>query len=431
MNYKIIKGFPNYNIYENGIVYNNKRKKNVSIAKDYRFKLNNKGVSKMFRITHVLYELYYNEIITEQDDVKFINDTIKNKLHYTNLIKTIRVHPRRNMAIFKFDKSKEWKIIKNYKNYMVSNYGDVYSVRLNKLLTSTLLDGYLRINLETNKKPLQYFIHTLVYDTFIGLTNKDLVIDHSDRNKRNNYIGNLQEVTRSQNAKNVNSKIFNKNEIYQYTKEGILIKIWNSYKEILKHNKRYNVKELRLCCMDKMKTAYGYIWEHSRILKDITMFYSLNTHDGNIFSNYKIDKYGNIINRHNKLLRPQLLNKYHAVHLTEDGGDRISYLIHRLTALTFIKNLKNHPVVNHKDKNKLNNNVDNLEWCTIKYNNQHGHGRKVNQIDLKTNKIIKTYNSVSEAYDFFGKKYSRSIARACDGTQKTAYKFKWQYVDVL
>lgn len=49
-----------------------------------------------------------------------------------------------------------------------------------------------------------------------------------------------------------------------------------------------------------------------------------------------------------------------------------SYKIHRLVAKSFLENINNHPCVNHKDENKLNNNVDNLEWCSVAYNNSYG-----------------------------------------------------------
>lgn len=46
--------------------------------------------------------------------------------------------------------------------------------------------------------------------------------------------------------------------------------------------------------------------------------------------------------------------------------------IHRLVALAFIDNPNNYPHVNHKDEDKNNNSVSNLEWCDIKYNNNYG-----------------------------------------------------------
>ena len=62
---------------------------------------------------------------------------------------------------------------------------------------------------------------------------------------------------------------------------------------------------------------------------------------------------------------------YMKVNLTKHDKKR-TFKVHRLVAIHFLDNPNNLPCVNHKDENKLNNNVDNLEWCTKAYNNSYG-----------------------------------------------------------
>ena len=72
------------------------------------------------------------------------------------------------------------------------------------------------------------------------------------------------------------------------------------------------------------------------------------------------------------ILTPRLDGKgYEMVALYKEGKAR-NTKVHRLVAQAFIPNPNNYPQVNHKDENKINNNVSNLEWCTVLYNNCYG-----------------------------------------------------------
>ena len=71
-----------------------------------------------------------------------------------------------------------------------------------------------------------------------------------------------------------------------------------------------------------------------------------------------------------KLLKLSGGGKYIQVILCKDGKTSAK-LVHRLVAQAFIPNPNNLPCVNHKDENKKNNDVRNLEWCTYKYNNEY------------------------------------------------------------
>lgn len=91
---------------------------------------------------------------------------------------------------------------------------------------------------------------------------------------------------------------------------------------------------------------------------------------------------------------------YIRISLNKDGNKK-KYSVHRLVAQTFIPNPHNYPQINHIDENKQNNNINNLEWCTVKYNNNYGsrkglNFKKIIQFDTIGNKIA-IYESINEA----------------------------------
>ena len=110
-----------------------------------------------------------------------------------------------------------------------------------------------------------------------------------------------------------------------------------------------------------------------------------------------------------KILKQKIdKQKNKRVSLWKDGKEK-SWLVHRLVGISFLGNTDESMTINHKDGNRLNNNVSNLEWCTLKENIQHGfsnnlysHQTPIRIINKTTNKTIE-YNSLSKGSIAIGK----------------------------
>ena len=141
-----------------------------------------------------------------------------------------------------------------------------------------------------------------------------------------------------------------------------------------------------------------------------------------------------------RILKPlKHTSGYLYVALSKNGKEK-QFSVHRLVALAFLENSENLPQINHKDEDKTNNRVENLEFCNCKYNLEYNNGQKrrgkahinhpnksksVEQYTLDGT-LIGIYPSASEAerQTGFDKGY---ISLCCNGKIKKAYGYIWRY----
>jgi len=172
------------------------------------------------------------------------------------------------------------------------------------------------------------------------------------------------------------------------------------------------------------------------------------------FSNYEISSNGNVKNKENqKILKPSVKSGYLCISLTDRNFTRHSVKIHRLVALNFIPSPENKETVNHKNHNREDNNVNNLEWMTTTEQNNHKRkckkeilelvsSRPVWRVDKDTNETIELYQTIRFASQWIfdnkltsitefnnGNNIKTKICAVARGKRNTAFGYKWKYDD--
>ena len=154
---------------------------------------------------------------------------------------------------------------------------------------------------------------------------------------------------------------------------------------------------------------------------------------------YQVSNFGNVMSlNYNRTEKPKLLKPcvdgkgYLLVNLCKDGKPKM-FRVHRLVAETFLINPENLPCINHKDEDKTNNSVENLEYCTYEYNCNYGtrteraakaQSKPVLQFTLD-GEFIREWQSMTECtrngFD------QSNVCNCCQGKRKSAYGYIWKY----
>lgn len=122
-----------------------------------------------------------------------------------------------------------------------------------------------------------------------------------------------------------------------------------------------------------------------------------------------------------KILKPEMTQDGHLRIVLSEAGKRKRVFVHRLVAEAFIPNPDNLPIINHKDENPSNNEVSNLEWCTVSYNNNYNERNK--RIGDKEGHNVCVYDKDNNYIDSFpsitkvAKTYNLSLTTLWRGLQ--------------
>ena len=167
--------------------------------------------------------------------------------------------------------------------------------------------------------------------------------------------------------------------------------------------------------------------ETNEIWKDIPEYENL----------YKISSIGRVMSLNylntgkEKILKPRKEGKgYLKVTLSKEG-EKKDFKIHRLVAQSFLDNPDNLPQINHRNEDKKDNRVENLEYCDAKYNNNFGthtqrmaKAKSISVICVETGKIYQSARDIQRQLVF----NQSNISKCCMDKYKSAYGFHWQYV---
>jgi hypothetical protein len=315
--------------------------------------------------------------------------------------------------------------------YLISKCGQVWSPMCKRPLIQSVSQGYSRVCLSKYKHQK---IHRLMAYTFLGLKGESLIVNHKNGIKTDNSLENLEVTTQQANVQHSRDELGNITgmckRVLQYSPEGEFVNVHKSIADaanfcIPKVDK--NTLQSFLKNRNNGQEYYGFIWKYETdviVVKPTCRFTTMDE-----FPDYEFYEDGSIwTNKRNHILKPQLdPDGYQSIKLSVTGST--TYKVHILIAKAFLENPDNKKQVNHIDKNRSNNHVENLEWCTSSENMKHsfknGHKSQKPVLKLLENGETEWFPSGAEASRSLGAN-PRAVSKAISNNQKVG-GFYWKY----
>lgn len=346
-----------------------------------------------------------------------------------------------------------WKTVPSFPKYEVSNLGNIRNkLILKNLSKNTLRDGYIRIGLiNSNDQRKLNSLHRVVAEAFIPNPEKKKTVNHKNHDRLDNRVENLEWATTTEQNKHKRKVPQEKQRLISSRKVWRIDKITNEKLELyetivdaakwifdqnLTTVKDFNLGNSikpRICdvCRKKRKTAYGYKWAYDDSSDDIyanEIWKPIPKHLVDNVDGYHISCYGRVKNRTGRISNGYISNDYRKINVGKK-----QYSLHRLVAQTFLPNYFGKPVVNHKDLNKSNASLYNLEWVTLSENTRHYHKKNIAIFKKDTTNVIKIVESQIEAREYIKKEFNvnvlpSKISNVLNKKRKSTEGFVFEYI---
>ncbi|MEO6068777.1 MAG: HNH endonuclease [Gemmatimonadales bacterium] len=309
--------------------------------------------------------------------------------------------------------------------------GNIKSIKRGENLKQCTRNGYKSVCLSHTNIKRNHLVHRLVAMTFIENPEKLEIVNHKDGIRTNNIVSNLEWTTYSANALHSIKTLHNHRStvsVRQLSLDGEVLATFSSIKEAAMSTQSPEGHIPTVCNGTRFQTG-GFKWEY---VTDRTS----PVPDGKEpvgYPGYIVTRTGDVYSQ--KTNRFLILNHHQSGYISVglSNGAKKDFYVHVLVATLFLPSVLHKEYVNHKDRDKKNNRVENLEWVTASENNLHlvetgANTYKRGVIQCCSNGFeLKRYEKIRDA-SMECKVDASSIVRVCKGKQKTAGGYVWKYI---
>jgi hypothetical protein len=287
-----------------------------------------------------------------------------------------------------------WKVVPKFPSYEASSSGLIRNKETQKILATHNNGGYIQLHLYRNKVRFPVKLHRIIAETFILNPEDKPTVNHKNKDTTDNRVVNLEWQTQKENNEHKVSNNYKRKDattraVWKCHKDTHQkLELYSSFNDAAKSIDSSNWKviasNIRSVLCGKYKQSNGFFWIYEEypviegeIWREIMFIQGVE--------GYQISSEGRLRDADKKMFKG---------HVNEQGYVRVSidetlYRMHILVAKAFLPNFHNKPHVNHKDGNRSNNRLYNLEWCTRSENMQHAYDTGLNtnkKLDIEDDK---------------------------------------------